>query len=140
MSYKLYYFNFGGLAEPIRYLLKYGETEFEDVRIEEEDWPKWKDRKYCSRCQLYSLLILPVFNCESVKYGVPIYLILFVIPEMPVKQMPVLEFEGKKYFQSVAICRYLARKFGLSGKDTAENLEIDMVVDTFSDIRLSMSL
>jgi hypothetical protein len=45
MSYKLYYFNIRGLAEPIRYLLKYGEIEFEDVRIEREDWPKLKESK-----------------------------------------------------------------------------------------------
>ena len=56
---------------------------------------------------------------------------------MPMKQMPVLEIEGKKHFQSVSICRYLATKFGLSGKDADENLEIDSVVDTFVDMRLS---
>ncbi|XP_070495369.1 uncharacterized protein [Chironomus tepperi] len=102
MSYKVYYFNFRGLAEPIRFLLKYNGTEFEDVRIEREDWPNWKD-------------------------------------QMPMKQMPVLEIDGKKYFQSVSICRYLAAKFGLSGKDAEENLEIDSAVDTFVDMRLKVT-
>ena len=46
MSYKVYYFNFRGLAEPIRFMLKYNGTEFEDVRIERENWPEWKDSKY----------------------------------------------------------------------------------------------
>jgi hypothetical protein len=43
MTYKLYYFNIRGLAEPIRYLLKYGKIDFEDVRVERDDWPKLKD-------------------------------------------------------------------------------------------------
>lgn len=51
--------------------------------------------------------------------------------------MPVLEVDGKKFFQSVSICRYLATKYGLSGKDACENLEIDSVVDTFVDMRIS---
>ncbi|XP_070495034.1 glutathione S-transferase-like [Chironomus tepperi] len=102
MSHKLYYFNIRGLAEPIRYILKYSGTEFEDVRIEREDWPNWKEK-------------------------------------MPMKQVPVLEIDGKKYFQSVSICRYLAAKFGLSGKDGEENLEIDSAVDTFVDMRIKVT-
>lgn len=46
MTHKLYYFNIRGLAEPIRFLLKYGGTEFEDVRVERENWPELKDSKY----------------------------------------------------------------------------------------------
>jgi prostaglandin-H2 D-isomerase / glutathione transferase len=42
-TYKLTYFNFKALAEPIRFLLKFGNIEFEDVRIEMEMWPKVKD-------------------------------------------------------------------------------------------------
>lgn len=56
---------------------------------------------------------------------------------MPMKQMPVLEVDGKKFFQSVSICRYLATKYGLSGNDACENMEIDSVVDTFVDMRIS---
>ena len=53
------------------------------------------------------------------------------------KQVPVLEVDGKQYFQSVSICRFLAQKFDLAGKTPEENLEIDSVVDTFVDLRLS---
>ncbi|KAJ3663079.1 hypothetical protein Zmor_007388 [Zophobas morio] len=37
------YFDIRGLAETIRYLFKYGEIEFEDVRIKHENWPPLKD-------------------------------------------------------------------------------------------------
>ncbi|KAL1139717.1 hypothetical protein AAG570_006695 [Ranatra chinensis] len=42
-TYKLTYFNFMGLAEPIRLILKYMGQEFEDVRIERSDWPQVKE-------------------------------------------------------------------------------------------------
>lgn len=41
-TYKLIYFSLTGLAEPIRYILNYGGAEFEDYRMEREDWPKIK--------------------------------------------------------------------------------------------------
>jgi glutathione S-transferase len=41
-KYKLTYFNLKALGEPIRFLLHYGKIEYEEVRIEIEDWPKHK--------------------------------------------------------------------------------------------------
>lgn len=52
-------------------------------------------------------------------------------------QMPVLEVDGKKAFQSVAIARYLGKLVGLAGKDDWENLEIDIMADTVTDFRSS---
>jgi len=46
MAYKLYYFNFKGLAEPIRYLLSYGNINFEDNSVTNEDWPNFKDSEW----------------------------------------------------------------------------------------------
>jgi prostaglandin-H2 D-isomerase / glutathione transferase len=43
MAYKLFYFNITALAEPIRFLLSYGNLDFEDNRIESADWPKFKE-------------------------------------------------------------------------------------------------
>ncbi|XP_014210579.1 glutathione S-transferase [Copidosoma floridanum] len=60
-------------------------------------------------------------------------------PTTPFGQMPVLEVDGKKVCQSTAICRYLAKQFGLAGKDDWENLEIDAAVDTIHDLRAKIA-
>lgn len=52
-------------------------------------------------------------------------------------QMPVLEVDGQRVHQSIAIERYLAKRFGLAGANDWENLQIDSVVDTINDLRQS---
>ena len=47
--------------------------------------------------------------------------------------MPVLEVNGKTIAQSVAITRYLARRYNLAGKTEFEEAEADMIVDCISD-------
>ncbi|XP_050440184.1 glutathione S-transferase-like [Adelges cooleyi] len=42
MTYKLTYFNVTALAEPIRFLLSYLNTDFEDYRFDRELWPTIK--------------------------------------------------------------------------------------------------
>lgn len=56
---------------------------------------------------------------------------------MPFGQMPVLEVDGIRVHQSVAIARYVAKRVGLAGSNDWESLQIDIVVDTFNDFRLS---
>lgn len=56
---------------------------------------------------------------------------------MPFGQVPVLEIDGKKVHQSIAICRYLAKQVKLAGDNDWENLEIDAIVDTVNDLRHS---
>lgn len=51
-------------------------------------------------------------------------------------QIPVLEIDGKKYNQSQAILRYLAKKFKVAGGDDEEAYEIDNAVDTMTDMRI----
>ncbi|KAI4470694.1 glutathione s-transferase [Holotrichia oblita] len=50
---KLTYFDIKGLAEPIRLLLKYGQIEFEDIRISKEDWPEQKPSKPFGQLPIY---------------------------------------------------------------------------------------
>lgn len=63
---------------------------------------------------------------------------MYIISATPFGQMPVLEIDGKSYAQSFAISRYLGRKYGVSGADVEEDLEIDQNVDFVNDIRASM--
>ena len=115
-SYKLTYFDGRGLGETSRFLFKYGGIDFEDVRIKKEEWPQWKESKCWGKR-------LRGFNSE--------------IAEFAFGQVPVLEHEGKQVGQSIAIARYLAKKVKLAGNDDWENLEIDAIVDTINDLRLS---
>ncbi|KDR24333.1 glutathione S-transferase-like [Zootermopsis nevadensis] len=56
-------------------------------------------------------------------------------PTTPFGKAPVLEIDGKQTHQSAAICRYLAKQFGLNGSNDWEALEIDAIVDTLTDFR-----
>ncbi|KAK7864595.1 hypothetical protein R5R35_003186 [Gryllus longicercus] len=60
-------------------------------------------------------------------------------PKMPFGQTPVLEVDGKTIHQSAAICRYLAKQVGLAGADDWEALQIDAVIDTFTDFRTKIA-
>ena len=44
-----------------------------------------------------------------------------------------MEFDGRKFSQSLAIGRYLARKYGLVGSDEFEELKADEYVDQMRD-------
>lgn len=50
-------------------------------------------------------------------------------------QMPVLEFDGRQYAQSMAIARYLGHKYNLAGADILEDLEINQNIEFYDDIR-----
>jgi glutathione S-transferase len=53
--------------------------------------------------------------------------------EMPLGQIPVLEYNGTKLPQSLTIARFLAKQFQLAGKDNFEQAKVDAVVDTVND-------
>lgn len=58
---------------------------------------------------------------------------------MPMGQMPVLEVDGKRVHQSLAMCRYVAKVIGVAGNNPFEDLQIDAIVDTINEFRLSMN-
>eukprot|EP01115_Flamella_aegyptia_P005627 TRINITY_DN2352_c0_g1_i1.p1 TRINITY_DN2352_c0_g1~~TRINITY_DN2352_c0_g1_i1.p1 ORF type:complete len:197 (+),score=77.92 TRINITY_DN2352_c0_g1_i1:69-659(+) len=49
-------------------------------------------------------------------------------------QVPLLEIDGHNFVQSIATCRYLARKHGLYGKSDYEGYLADMIVDGVQDL------
>ena len=53
---------------------------------------------------------------------------------MPGGQLPVLEVDGEKIGQSIAIARLLANKFDLAGKTVIEKAKADMILDCIQDI------
>ncbi len=53
--------------------------------------------------------------------------------EMPLGQIPVLEYDGVKIPQSLTIARFLAKQVQLAGKDNFEQAKVDAVVDTAND-------
>jgi glutathione S-transferase len=58
--------------------------------------------------------------------------------EMPLGQMPALEFDGVKIPQSLSIARFLAKQFQLAGKDNFEQAKVDAVVDTIIDASMKL--
>ncbi|KAI4470748.1 glutathione s-transferase [Holotrichia oblita] len=60
-------------------------------------------------------------------------------PTMPFGHLPVIEADGKKAAQSIAIARYVAKKVKLIGANDWEDLEIDAIVDTLNDIKEKLS-
>jgi glutathione S-transferase len=49
--------------------------------------------------------------------------------------MPYLEIDNMCLHQSMAICRYLARKYGIAGKTEADIVQADMMAETVNDAR-----
>lgn len=90
-----------GRGELVRLLFAAAGQTYEDFRIEQKDWPQYKEKA-------------------------------------PFGQAPFLEItNGKKTMilsQSVAIGRYLARKFGFAGKGNEEEALVDMYGDQISDL------
>ncbi|CAF1112738.1 unnamed protein product [Rotaria magnacalcarata] len=53
--------------------------------------------------------------------------------QMPLGQVPVLEYNGTKLPQSTSIARFLAKQFHLAGRDNFEQAKVDAVVDTVNE-------
>lgn len=54
-------------------------------------------------------------------------------PSMPWGQLPMLQWKGESICQSMAICRFLAREFGIAGKTNLEMAQVDEIVDVIQD-------
>ncbi|CAJ0919298.1 unnamed protein product, partial [Mesorhabditis belari] len=54
-------------------------------------------------------------------------------PTTPFGQLPLLEVDGKPIPQSMAIARFLAKRFGFAGANDLEEAQIDALVDLLND-------
>ena len=63
-----------------------------------------------------------------------ITIIILFKTDMPLGQLPVLEFDGQVLSQSLTIARFLAKEFGLAGKTNLEQAQADMVIDSGNDL------
>ncbi|CAL8128189.1 unnamed protein product [Orchesella dallaii] len=104
-KYKVIYFNFMWLAEPTRLLLSYVKEDFEDVRLDWDEWEK-PDSKITNKDD-YPYRKLPAL--EDTENG----LILG---------------------QSFTIVRYLGRKYKLVGKTEVEAAKCDEYADVLKDM------
>eukprot|EP00762_Andalucia_godoyi_P006908 ANDGO_08342.mRNA.1 Glutathione S-transferase 1 len=57
----------------------------------------------------------------------------------PFGQLPVLEVDGVVYGQSIALARFVARRFHLLGNSDTDALKVDMIIDEASDIGSKLS-
>ncbi|GMS84031.1 hypothetical protein PENTCL1PPCAC_6206, partial [Pristionchus entomophagus] len=96
VHYKLIYFFIRGRGEPIRMLFSLAGVQFEDKRVQLEEWPKMKSHT-------------------------------------PFGSLPVLEFDNQQLGQSQATIRYLATRFGLSGRTPIEEAQVDAFADCIID-------
>ncbi|KAM9855684.1 glutathione S-transferase Mu 4-like isoform 1-T2 [Aulostomus maculatus] len=108
MTMKLAYWDIRGLAQPIRLLLEYTGTKYEDkfyVCGEAPNYDKscWFDEKH--------------------KLG------------MDFPNLPYLEDKDKKLVQSNAIMRHIARKHNLCGETEEEKVRVDMLENQAMDFR-----
>jgi len=54
-------------------------------------------------------------------------------PAMPWGQLPCLTWDGEVICQSMAICRFLSREFGIAGKNSLEMAQVDEIIDVIQD-------
>jgi len=94
---KLSYFNIKAKAFPLRVLFNVGNVDFEDCRIEMNDWEKCKG-------------------------------------EMPLCQVPVLDYNKQKLCQSVAIAEFIAEKAGMTPNDIWQKSKVLEIICCCEDI------
>jgi len=109
------YWNIRGLAQQIRYLLKYAEVEFIDKRYEFGEGATLQEPE------------LLLKNWIPDKFNLGLH-----FPTLP------YYIDGDlKLTQSLAIMRYLARKFGLFATDEKSLTRQDLVEQQIQDIRMN---
>ncbi|KAI6227341.1 hypothetical protein M3Y99_01270700 [Aphelenchoides fujianensis] len=101
MSMKLYYFDVRNLAEMSRMILHYGNVPFEDVRVDQSEWPELKTK------MLYGKL--PVLEVHGKQLGESC---LAGKDEWAQAKVDELMHVQKDFYKEVAPFYYAAAGFG----------------------------
>ena len=110
---RLGYWNIRGVAQPIRHLLAYKQVEYEN--------------------KLYVCGPAPDFDTSS--WFNEKFTLGFDFPNLPYL------IDGEvKLTQSLAILRYLSRKYDLDGKTCEEKLRVDLVEQQLNDLKTSWGM
>lgn len=117
VSYKLTYFDGRGAGELCRQIFAAAEQKYEDNRLTDEEWEKFK----AAGSEFPFLLNI---MCK---------ILIVWFPETPYNQLPMLEVDGKPLAQSHAMARYLAREFGFNGKSRWEEAQVNSLADQYKD-------
>lgn len=146
-KYKLTYFDIRGRAEPIRLLFAVAQVPFEDKRIAGQEWPSLKSREciesknYIFDLALHAIIVIRskmkfIHICQAwskVKNYSKISIQYLETPwgQLPMLEMDILE-EGSSssnllITQSMAIIRFLAKKFDLYSSDHYLAAQIDEI-------------
>ena len=124
---KLTYFNGRGRAEVARLILSIAGEVFEDDRVEFSDWEALKPRKL-----FYQITVRPLIHSFKMLKNITIKDNIFIVDQR-FGQLPRLDIDGETLYQSLAINRFLARKYGLAGRNAMEEANVDMIVDCIND-------
>lgn len=107
-STKLAYWDIRGLAEPLRYILKYVGEEFEDIRYKVGDAPEYNRDDW--------------FN---VKFTLG----------LPFPNLPYYIDDEVQITNTNAIFKYLGRKYKLDGDTAKEKVDCDVGLEVVMDLR-----
>lgn len=117
--YTVHYFACKGRAEPIRMLLSYAGVEWKDNRFPYSEPsnipPEVKASKTLGNCKLLRNIWWSGYL------------------DAPYGTVPLLEVNGQYLAETVAISRFLGRKFKLNGENEWENAKCDEFVDAVTD-------
>merc|ERR1712226_120178 len=74
------------------------------------------------------------YDDDRIEHGSATWVAMKASGSLRYDQLPRLTVDGTEIYQSMAICRYLAKEFGLGGANNLENAQIDEVVDALEDL------
>jgi len=128
---RLTYFNARGRAEVVRIMCAEAAFQYEDYRFRPNLENECRAPGQHDTTQRQCL-------CQTHGPGNDEFVEFRASGKSITGQVPLMEVEGLSICQTSAICRYLARKFGMAGSNPAEMAHVDMVASSIDDLYIFM--